>query len=271
METSTHFIGRRQEIQSLKDWLQDSSSPWILYFHDAAEEPEKKGGIGKTWLLRHCAEIVAQEHPNIAVLMVDFFNVEERDGLLLAEKAAQELHCCCPEWNYTAFTNILEQYNSKKNEDVAEDETTFTTIAAALVEDIQRLEPILEQQQKSLLLIFDTFEVIEDNPIIAVLRRSQTFPDNYSSSHIKVVMGGRNQLNWDHPNWRRRQHEVHSIALRPFSEQEMVDYIEAESIYSQPPQEEQQIAALYKRTEGRPILIGLVVDVLNNRIQSLDN
>ena len=278
-EKSAHFIGRRQEIQLFKDWLQASSSPWILYFYDATEEQEKKGGIGKTWLLRHCAELVAQEHPDMAILMVDFFNVEDRDGLFLAEKVAQELHRYCPEWNYTAFANILEQYYSKKMEatlskrvtDVAEDETTFTAIAAALVEDIQRLEPILEQQQKILLLVFDTFEVIENNPIIAVLRRSQTFPDNYSSSHLKVVMAGRNQLNWNHPNWRGRQHEVQSLSLRPFSAQEMLDYIEVESIYSQPPQEEQQIVALYRRTEGRPIMIGLVVDVLNNRIQSLDN
>lgn len=278
-EKSTHFIGRRQEIQVFKDWLQDSNAPWILYFHDETEEQEKKGGVGKTWLLRYCAELVAQEHPDIAILTVDFFNVEDRDRLFLAEKVVQELHRCCPEWNYTAFSNMLEQYYSQKIEatlskrvtDVAEEETTFTAIAAALVEDIQRLEPILEQQQKKLLMVLDTFEVIESNPIIAVLRHSQTFPDNYGSSHIKVVMAGRNQLNWDHPNWRGRQHEVQSFALRPFSEKEMLDYIEAESIYTPPPQKEQDIVALYKRTEGRPIMIGLVVDVLNNRIQSLDN
>jgi tetratricopeptide (TPR) repeat protein len=279
LEKSNHFIGRRQEIQQFKGWLQDSNSPWILYFSDATEEQEKKGGIGKTWLLRHCVEIVDQEYPTIAVLMIDFFNVEERDRLFLAEKVVRELHRFCPEWNYPAFSNIVEQYYSKKFEatqskratDVAEDETMFTAIAAALVEDIQQLEPILEQQQKTLLMVFDTFEVIEDNPIIAVLRRSQTFPDNYSLSRMKVVTAGRNRLNWDHPNWQGRQHEVQILSLRPFSEQEMLDYIDAEAIYSEPPQEEQKIAALYKRTQGRPILIGLVVDVLNNRIQSLDN
>src|SRR5215469_9893490 len=188
MEKSAHFIGRRQEIQLFNDWLESSSSPWILYFSDATEEKEKKGGIGKTWLLRHCAEIVTQDHPNIAVLMVDFFNVEERDGLFLAEKVAQEFHRSCPEWDYTAFDNALKEYTSEKSEEIAEDETTFTALAAALVEDIERLESILEQQQKVLLVFFDTFETIENNPIVAVLRRSQTFPDNYSSSHMKVVM-----------------------------------------------------------------------------------
>src|SRR5436305_8571944 len=276
---STRFIGRRKEIQQFKEWLQDANAPWILYLHDAAEEKEKKGGIGKTWLLRHCAEIVAQEYPDTAVLMVDVFNVEDRDRLFLAEKVVKELHRFCPEWNASAFVNVIDQYYSKKTEttlskrvtDIAEDETTFTDIAAALVEDIQHLEPILVEQHKRLLLVFDTFEIIEDNPIIAVLRSSQTFPDNYSSSHIKVLMAGRHQLIWDHSNLRGRQREVQSVSLRPFSKQEMLDYIDAEAIYNEPPQEEQQIAALYKRTEGRPIIIGLVVDVLNNHIQALDD
>ncbi|TMC15380.1 MAG: tetratricopeptide repeat protein [Chloroflexi bacterium] len=275
---STRFIGRRKEIQQFKEWLQDANAPWILYLHDAAEEKEKKGGIGKTWLLRHCAEIVAQEYPDTAVLMVDFFNVEDRDRLFLAEKVVKELHRFCPEWNASAFVNVIDQYYSKKTEttlskrvtDIAEDETTFTDIAAALVEDIQHLEPILVEQHKHLLLAFDTFEIIEDNPVIAVLRSSQTFPDNYSSSHIKVVMAGRNRLSWDHANWRGRQHEIQSLSLLPFSKQEMLAYIDAEAMYNEPPREEQQIAALYKRTEGRPIMIGLVVDVLNNHIQGFD-
>ncbi|GHO93576.1 hypothetical protein KSF_036240 [Reticulibacter mediterranei] len=276
-EKKSHFIGREQEIQQFTTWLHQPDAPWILYFHDKTEEPEKKGGIGKTWLLRECAK-EARQHPDIGVLMVDFFSVDDRDRLFLADKIVGAFHNLCPRWEYPAFAKIREQYNSKKMEsanvgsvsDVAEDETTFTAIAAALVEDIQRLEPILAEEQKTLLIIFDTFEVIEDNPIIAVLRSSQTFPDTYSSSHMKVLMAGRNRLNWNHPNWLGRQAEVQSVTLYPFNVQEMLDYIDAEAIYSLPPQDEQQIAALYKRTEGRPIMIGLVVDVLNNRIQSLD-
>jgi tetratricopeptide (TPR) repeat protein len=276
-EKKGHFIGREQEIQQFTTWLHQPDAPWILYFHDKTEEPEKKGGIGKTWLLRQCAQ-EARQHPDIGVLMVDFFSVDDRDRLFLADKIVRAFHDLCPRWEYPAFAKIREQYDSKKMEsanvrgvtDIAEDETTFTAIAAALVEDIQRLEPILVEEHKTLLIIFDTFEVIEDNPIIAVLRSSQTFPDTYGSSRMKILMAGRNRLNWNHPNWRGRQEEVQNVTLYPFNEHEMLDYIDAEAIYSLPPQDEQQIAALYKRTEGRPIMIGLVVDVLNNRIQSLD-
>ncbi len=276
-EKSSNFIGRKQETELFTQWLQQPDAPWILYFHDKTQNPEKKGGIGKTWLLRQCAK-AASKHANIGVLMIDFFSVDNRDRLFLAEKIVLAFHDLYPRWDYPAFARIREQYYSKKMEsaqgsvsgDIAEDETTFTAIAAALVEDMQRLEPLLAEEQKTLLVIFDTLEVIEDNPIIAVLRRSQTFPDTYSSSHMKILMAGRNRLNWNHPNWRGRQQEVQSVALPPFNEKEMLDYIDAEAIYSPPPQDEQQIAALYKRTEGRPIMIGLVVDVLNNRIQSLD-
>lgn len=278
IEKNGHFIGRKEEIQQFKEWLQDPKSPWILYFYDVTAMQEKKGGIGKTWLLRRCTDLVAQEYPHVTVIMIDFFSVEDRDRLFLAEKVAKALHDFCPEWSPTAFTEVLDFYYTRKFEktisrrvsDVSEDETIFTALAAALVEDIQRLEPILKRQQKTALLVFDTFEVIEDNPVIAVLRKSQLFPDNYSSSRVKVVMAGRNPLNWEHPNWSKRQNEVQVISLHPFDTQEMLDYIDTEAIYDQPPQEKRQIDALYERTEGRPIMIGLVVDVLNNRIETLE-
>jgi hypothetical protein len=273
-----HFIGRKRELQLFENWILDPQSPWILYFYDVTLEQEKKGGIGKTWLLRQCAELASRRSPNIAVIMVDFFSVEDRDRLFLAERIVKTLHNFCPEWTPTAFTTALDLYYTKKFErtvsqrvaDVSEDETIFTTLAATLVEDIHRLEHLLQEQQKTFLVIFDTFEAIERNPIIAVLRKSQTFPDNYGLSRMKVLLAGRNALDWNHTNWNQRQDEIQVIPLHPFSTQEMLDYIDSEAIYNQPPQEKRSIDALYRRTEGRPILIDLVVDVLNNRILPLE-
>src|SRR5579883_2295523 len=133
-EKSGHFIGRRKEIQLFQSWLRDPSAPWILYFYDSTEELAKKGGIGKTWLLRECTRVAGQEYPNIGVLLIDFFAVADRDRFLLAEKVAQALHQLCLEWDYTAFAAMLDQYRtrqledtpSKRTTDVAEDETTFT-------------------------------------------------------------------------------------------------------------------------------------------------
>ncbi|GHO96555.1 hypothetical protein KSF_066030 [Reticulibacter mediterranei] len=68
-----HFIGRDQDISIFKNWLDDPEAPRILYVHDATEQPQRKGGIGKTWLLRQCVNMIKQEHPDIGVVMIGFF------------------------------------------------------------------------------------------------------------------------------------------------------------------------------------------------------
>src|SRR5690348_12605521 len=94
-EKSSNFIGRTQEIELFTQWLQQPGNPWLLYFHDKTQVPEKKGGIGKTWLLRQCAK-EARKYANIGVLMVDFFSVDNRDRLFLAEKIVLAFHDLYP-------------------------------------------------------------------------------------------------------------------------------------------------------------------------------
>ncbi len=129
---------------------------------------------------------------------------------------------------------------------------------------------MLPNHNKTLLVFLDTYEMIEDNPIIAVLRRSQTFPDNYLYRSIRVVIAGRNKLDWQHPNWQGREQEVQVITLAPFDLEEMQEYIKAESTYDIQP-ESDTFKALYQRTEGRPIIIGLAIDVLNKRIATVSD
>ena len=132
------------------------------------------------------------------------------------------------------------------------------------------LDQQLADEQRSLLVFFDTFELIEQNPTIAILNFSGTFPDNYQFNRMGVVIASRNDLDWSHRNWRGREKEVLRVAIAPFSRQEMIEYLQAESIYSMHTQPE-QILALYERTEGRPILVGLVADVLNHRVMTVND
>ncbi len=94
------------------------------------------------------------------------------------------------------------------------------------------------------------------------MRLSQTFPDNYGLARLRVAIAGRNRLDWSHTNWLGREQEVLNIPLSPFTLEEMRSYLEGELIYAI---SDQQVQALYERTEGRPILIGLTIDVLNHR------
>lgn len=131
-----HFVGRTQEIQLFEHWLLDPHAPWILFVHDLATEQEKKGGIGKTWLLRRCAERVAGHHPDVTVVMIDFFSVEERDRFFLVERIVKALQGACPEWLPTSFAAALERYDTTlfattpSQRAVSDHETTLTTTVA---------------------------------------------------------------------------------------------------------------------------------------------
>ena len=98
--------------------------------------------------------------------------------------------------------------------------------------------------------------------------RLQTFPDNYQYPSTRVVIAGRNKLDWQHLNWQGREKEVQVITLAPFDLEEMREYVDTESTYDIPP-DSATFQALHDRTEGRPIIIGLAIDVLNNRIATV--
>src|SRR2546425_11230476 len=103
------FIGRELEITFLREWLTVGDSPSIIYIHDALEDSEKKGGIGKTWLLRKFYELVEQQNNAIPV-MIDFFNVVDRDSIVVAEHVVQAVRKRYPHWMAENFEKLLLQY-----------------------------------------------------------------------------------------------------------------------------------------------------------------
>src|SRR6266566_6083008 len=110
MSTSTmEFIGREQEIAFLTAWLADVNAPSIVYIHDALEEKEKKGGIGKTWLLRRFYELVEQQQ-NVIHVVIDFFNVLDRDSVVIAERVVQAVRKKYPKWTAENFNKLLKEY-----------------------------------------------------------------------------------------------------------------------------------------------------------------
>ncbi len=269
--TTEEFIGRDEEIIFFREWLDHPDASPIVYFHDALEEQEKKGGIGKTWLLRKLLKLVEEQYKNNIPVMADFFNVEDRDGIVVAERVVQSLQKKYPDWSPRSFASTLEQYR-----DVAQDRKTETTtvrelLGNALTNDLHLLDEQMHKENVYLLLLFDTYELIEHNPITAVLNSWQAFPDNYGCDRVLAVIAGRNELDWSHQNWTGREHEVHIRALQPFNYDETVQYLSSNTYGCDVGQlPEQTSRALYKRTEGRPILVGLVTDVLNTQTKKVD-
>ena len=109
-QIAEHFIGRQKEIEVFKQWLTDSEAPWILYFYDALKEKEKKGGVGKTWLLRKCALLAKQLRPDTTIVMIDFFNIASRDGIAVAERIVEALEAAYPQWSARTFAKSLAEY-----------------------------------------------------------------------------------------------------------------------------------------------------------------
>ena len=267
-----HFVGREKEIADFKQWLTDTDSdaPWILSLYDILTDPSKQGGVGKTWLLRKFSEIAKQILPDIVIVTVyvDFFNIADRDGVVVAERVVTALKAAYPEWDTSTFEKNLAEYNSlllHGKEDITE---IRDRLADALTADLHALDEKLSNAVTPLLVFFDTYERIEANPLTAALRLEQAFPDNYDFSGMRVIIAGRHELDWSHTNWRDRKPQVQNMPVSPFTLPEIEEYFEKLSS-AEIPVLSDDMQALFKRTEGRPILIGLVNDVLSQRILTL--
>nr|BBH94273.1 hypothetical protein KTA_24720 [Thermogemmatispora argillosa] len=291
------FLGRDHELALFLDWLTNvqPDAPWILSIHDAEPDPARRGGVGKTWLLKACVALAQQRFPHLAVVQVDFFRVADRDRLVVARRVVERLQAAYPQWQARIFAQTLESFAAQgylsslyPEKDVA-DIRIRDSLSEALSRDVQELLPLLPEDAPQLLVVFDTFELVERNPQVAVLGLGQLFPERYGLPHVKVLLAGRNRLDWQHPTWRGREEEVLDLELPPFSAAEVRLYLARElaglldeeveagraagSSAEAPAQAvESQVRAierLYELTAGRPILVGLACDLLARRLLTL--
>lgn len=263
------FIGREQEIDYFTHWLTDSSAPSVIFLHDALEEPWKKGGIGKTWLLNRLYNLVETDHPEIIPVTIDFFNVMDRDGVVVAERVVQALQRRFPHWEPERFLKILQEYHETVREELMETVNMREHMGDALTDDLRILQGQLHENKVSILLFFDTFELVERHLVSAVLDPAHTFPDFYHFSRFRAIIAGRNAPDWTHPNWAGREHEIEVRPLKPFDFADTVHYLRVHSyVHDIESLAQETLHALHERSEGRPILVGLITDVLNKRIKT---
>jgi hypothetical protein len=269
-EIIERFIGRKEELAVFEHWLTnpDPEAPWILYFYDHEEAENKKGGVGKTWLLSHCAHLARKLYPDVVIVHVDFFNVADRDAVIIANRVIEALKEAFPNWSSAELAQVQEEYRVAVQEGKEDTSEVRNRFSDALIADLQHLDERLEEERKYLLVFYDTYELIESNPSVVILRLSEAFPDDYRFQHIGVVFAGRNEVDWKHPNWQGREEEVTLVPVAPFSPDEVLQYFDhlGRSNLKIEPEDLQHI---HQRSSGRPILVGLINDVISWHITDL--
>jgi tetratricopeptide (TPR) repeat protein len=271
--TNENFIGRTEEVSQFIHWLEDTSGSLIFYLHDALGDPAKKGGIGKTWLLRRFVSLFKEQaelRERFIPVVIDLFDVAGRDGVVIAERIVQALREIYPHWSPQGFEKVLRQYHETLQQKKGDAAGILNRLGDALSNDLRLLHERMVEMDRYILLLFDTFELIENNPITAVLHTSHTFPDTYNFERIRVVVAGRNELHMKHQNWIGREQDILSVALTPFSYQETLQYLDYYDASLREDLSEEMLQALYQKAEGRPILLGLVTDVLDRSEKSLE-
>jgi tetratricopeptide (TPR) repeat protein len=263
-QVENSFIGHEEELKIFRDWLDSTGpqEPSILFFYDSSEE--RKGGIGKTWLLNKCSQ-QARERQNVAVVRIDFFSIQDRDGAEIARRVVDSVKQVYPSWTPNAFERDYDQYRQSLQQQ-SKDDSLLLVLRTSLVNDLAELQKQLGDHRRHIVIFCDTYERVEHHPEQISFSAGNLFPDNYDCQLIGFLVAGRNPPAPESASWRGRMELVRSLALQPFTLDEMRTYFEKKiRVPGVLPLTSADATKLYTGTDGRPILVGLLTDMLNRR------
>lgn len=271
-DSEENVVRREDTLKVFQRWLSatDAQEPPILFFYDQPAEDGRKGGIGKSWLLHQCRQLLA-DLPDIVVVTVDFFSIRDRSGIEIARRVLAALQRLFPDWQPIAFKRAVAdiEHRIRQGEQDAERYLRHA-LRPALIEDLDALQSLAGERRKRLIIFCDTYERVQMHPAQVSLAAEYLFPDLYDRPWIGFVIAGRDKPDEGLFNWRGRA--VHTVPVGPFTQEEMVLYIQKYlEIPTLLPRIVDHADVLVKRTGGgRPILVGLMTDMLNRRIVNLE-
>lgn len=253
------FIGRVAEIKKFKTALTNFSAvnPAVAFVYDAFEQEEDKGGIGKTWLLNQFVKTArAPEYADKFIVIDEIFDFHRpvyRDRLSRLSIFAKIVEQKTRTQAFEKFWIALKDYNAKS--------AVIEKVFATYYEGLTRF---CNDTKKNIVLFLDTFEVAEKT-----LNYAAT-PHRFIEDHEKnifFVISGRHAPNLQTPLWQGREKRLVPFPLKGFSHPEAREYFHRAGYVHLT---EQQITALNTKAKGRPILLALIVDYLQN-ILKLDD
>jgi hypothetical protein len=265
--------GRDQEHALFLRWLAQTGAgePWVLSIHDAvpASDPERRGGYGKSWLLRSWVVLARQRFPHLPIVHVDGLSAADQDGLEITQRVVAHLQAAYAPWQAHAFAERLAMLNARSQWKVDSrhgpvDPELWRALRMALAQDLQALEPLLPAQGPTLLLVYDSCELLTASPQLMGLTPDQPFPERFGLPRVKVLFASRQPFNYYRPLWEGREREVFSLTLSPWSVAQIQQVLLRAGVVSlreepSPCSLSERLAAL---TGGDPALVSLACDLL---------
>jgi hypothetical protein len=270
--------GRDQEHALFLRWLAQTGAgePWVLSIHDAAPASDQerrggagRGGYGKSWLLRAWVVLARQRFPHLPIVQVDGLSAADQDGLEIAQRVVAHLQAAYPPWQAHAFTERLAMLNACSRWKVHSrhgpvDPELWRALRMALAQDLQALEPLLPAGGPTLLLVYDSCELLTASPQLTGLAPDQPFPERFGLPRVKVLFASRQPFDWYRPLWEGREREVFSLTLSPWSAAQIQQVLLRAGVVSlsegsHPRSVSERLAAL---SGGDPALVSLACDLL---------
>ncbi|CAK8716668.1 hypothetical protein GCAAIG_06075 [Candidatus Electronema halotolerans] len=148
---SSIFVGRQNELKQFEEFLSHRNS-FILNIHTDGD-----GGVGKTQLLRQMLKQCRTQHREKVITgeLIDFYQTESRSRNGIITQIINILGSA----SFLKTTKLLEEYHQTK--DTSEPEYLLPRIVDAFQEEYRKVAEEKEQNDKIIVLFFDTYEVIQ--------------------------------------------------------------------------------------------------------------
>jgi len=234
------FVGRNKEIQLFTEMLNNSTedSSWGLHI-------EAKGGMGKTQLLHKFMEISKDLPSGFTALitddLIDLYHTIHQTELGILKAIADQFK--------QQFTKFYEEFLDYQ---AAPQDSTLSELKQTFIKCYQNLKA------NHIILVFDTTEEMSEgakhffHEMLPKLKKIQ--PETF------IISAGRTPFPID--NIEDIKNPIINMPLEGLSCEEVKEYFSNDSISLQ--LSESTIKELTARSQGRPILIGLIVDSLKN-------
>jgi tetratricopeptide (TPR) repeat protein len=249
---SKTFVGRKDELDAIREWLKKSSNGLVLI--------TGVGGIGKTSLLRKISEeFSADEH-----FIIEYFDLAEQPMTIINQ--AVHLVDSIGREHFPEFMRKLTAL------DTASSGESASGAKDALNACVQEIAAYLKSRKKKLLRITDTFEIAlryslyEDDWARGINEKLREIPGTI------FIIAGRDKLADDDILGKTLpllettfgKENILSVPLSGFNEDESGKFfVECDKHHMIPQEMREKLQLL---SEGRPILLSLAVEWLQKDI-----